>query len=34
MIDKKKLIEEIRNMVLPLVTPDGSSYNDGTIQRK
>lgn len=32
MIDEKKLIEEIRNMVLPLTTPDGSDCNDGTIQ--
>lgn len=32
MIDEKKLIEEIKSMVRPLLTPDGTSLFDGAIQ--
>ena len=32
MIDEKKLIEEIKSMVRPLLTPDGTAYFDDAIQ--
>lgn len=32
MIDEKKLIEEIKSMVRPLLTPDGTAYFDDSIQ--
>lgn len=32
MIDKMKLIEEIKSMVRPLLTPDGTAWFDDTIQ--
>lgn len=32
MIDEKKLIEEIKSMVRPLLTPDGTAWFDDAIQ--
>lgn len=32
MIDEKKLSEEIKSMVRPLLTPDGTAWFDGAIQ--
>ena len=32
MIDEKKLVEEIKSMVRPLLTPDGSAWFDDAIQ--
>lgn len=32
MIDENKLIEEIKSMVRPLLTPDGTAYFDDAIQ--
>lgn len=32
MIDEKKLIEEIKSMVRPLLTPNGTAYFDDAIQ--
>lgn len=32
MIDEKKLIEEIKSMIRPLLTPDGTAWFDDAIQ--
>lgn len=32
MIDEKKLIEEIKSMIRPLLTPNGTAYFDDAIQ--